>query len=829
MLPTAQSPGEDSMANSLPDSAAAVVIGGGIMGCSTAYHLAKLGARNVVLIERSKLTSGTTWHSAAQVRQLRSTISLTQLTQYSAKLYASLAQETGQETGWRQCGSISIATNPDRLVHIRRQASLARAFGIEVHEIDTAELRDLWPVLNVDDVIGAVYSPSDGRVNPSDVCAALIKGARAHGARIYEDTAVTGFQSMAGRVSAVQTTGGTIRTDRVAVCAGLWSRQVAGLAGVWAPLHACEHFALITKPIAGIDRMMPILGDHDGHMYMREESQGLLVGCFEPNARPIALEQLPADFSFDLLSEDWQHFEPIMKLALHRVPALEDAEVRMLLNGPESFTPDGAFLLGEAPALGGFFLGCGMNSMGIASGGGAGRALAEWMLAGEPTMDLWAVDIRRFGRFHNNLNVVRERAAEHLSRHYVLSTPGHEAASVRDLRLSPLHHCLAEKGAWFGERAGWERPNVFLPGSNGSAPALRFGRPAWHEAVAKEHQAARQAVALFDQSQFGKLLIQGRHAEAFLQRLCAGDMAVPPGRAVYTPMLNQRGGYESECVVMRLDERRFMLITGAAQAVRDYHWLESHLSDGEFVTLTDITAGLGVIGIMGPKSRDLLRCISSADFSNAAFPYFSHREIDIGNTVARAARLSYVGELGWEIYLPTDQAVTLYRQIEAAGEAFGLRDGGSFAMAGLRLEKGFCSWGHDIGPDDTPLEAGLGFSLGATKETDFIGRQAILRQRDQGLEKRRVIVLAEDPELHLMGGEPILADGKILGRTTSVAYGHTIARSLGMGFIRVAGQTIEELLSAACFELEVACRRLPATAQLEAPYDPTGARMRADG
>ena len=817
------------MSDAPPTQADTVVIGGGIIGCSTAYHLATGGCRDIVVLERSKLTSGTTWHSAALVRQLRSTIALTQLTQYSARLYASLAGETGQETGWHQCGSLSIATNADRHTHIRRQASLARAFGIEVHEVDRAEIQKLWPIANTDDVIGGVLSPSDGRVNPSDVCAALVKGAKAKGARICEDTPVTGFAIANGRVVGVKTDHGDIACGRVALCAGLWSREVAALAGVSAPLYACEHFALITKPIDGVSRGMPILGDHDAHMYIREESGGLLVGCFEPNAKPIATGDLPRDFSFDLLNEDWDHFEPIMEGALHRVPALHHAEARMLLNGPESFTPDNGFLLGEAPELGGFFLGCGMNSMGMASGGGVGRALAEWMLEGEATMDLWPIDVRRFGAVRYGLEALRERAAETLSLHYALSFPGREPATARNLRLTPVHERLAAKGAWFGARAGWERPNFFRIEGADKPPELRFGEPSWFGAVAGEHEAARHAVALFDQSPLGKLSVEGADAEPFLQRLCANDIGVEPGRAVYSPLLNRRGGYESDVVVLRLSETEFLLVTGTTQAGRDRHWLTTHIGEDDRVAITDATAASAVLSVAGPRSRDLLRRVSAADFSNAAFPYFTHREIEVGDTVGRAARLSYVGELGWEIYVPAERALGLYDLLCEAGEEFGLRDAGTFAMAGLRLEKGYCAWGHDIGPDDTPLEAGNGFAVKPDKAIPFLGREAYLRQRDAGVAKRRVMVIAEDGDVFLQGGEPIVVDGGIVGHVTSAAYGHTVGASVGMGFVKLGGGTVEELLSGARVEVEVACRRVAARALCEPPYDAEGKRSRQDG
>lgn len=811
-----------------PSHAQIVVIGGGVIGCSTAYHLAKIGRADVVLLERSKLTSGTTWHSAAMVRQLRSTASLTRLTSYSASLYASLGEETGQETGWRQCGSLSIATHPDRMTHILRQASLARAFDVEVHEVSVDEIRRLWPLAYTADVIGGVLSPSDGRVNASDLCSALVKGAKALGARIFEDTRVTGISVANGRVAGVDTEAGSVSCETVVVCAGLWSREVAASAGASVPLHACEHYALITQPIEGVQPSMPILGDHDNHIYIRDEVGGLLIGCFEPKARAIDLSDLPRDFCFDLLNEDWDHFEPIMANALHRIPALADAEVRTLINGPESFTPDGNFLLGEAPELRGLFVGCGMNSIGVASGGGVGRALAEWIVAGEPTMDLWAVDIRRFGRFRDNTPMLRERAAESLALHYAIGYPGREPSTARNLRLTPLHPRLAAKGAWFGERAGWERASFFVPAGRTVSMQLTYSRPSWFDCVADEHHAARETVALFDQSTLGKLLVQGRDAERFLQRLCANDVGVAPGRVVYTPLLNRRGGYESDVVVLRVEEDVFMVVTGAAQPVRDLHWLTRHVEPHEFATVTDVTSGYAVLAVMGPNARELMRRISSQDFSNDAFPYLTHRAIEVGRTVARAVRISYVGELGWEIYVPTDAALPLYDLVCEAGADLGLRDAGAFALGSLRIEKGYCSWGHDIGPDDTPLEAGMAFTVKVGKKIPFIGREAILEQRDRGPERRRILVAVEDPAVLLQGSEPIVVDGDIVGYTTSAAFGHTVGRSVGMGFVHLHGRPVKELVEAACVELEVASRRVPARASLRALFDPSGGRRLVD-
>jgi glycine cleavage system aminomethyltransferase T/glycine/D-amino acid oxidase-like deaminating enzyme len=763
------------MSETVPQAARIVIIGGGVVGCSTAFHLAREGERDVVLLERSKLTCGTTWHSAAMVRQLRSTSSLTRLAQYSAQLYSTLEAETGLGTGWMGCGSLSIANNPDRLHHIRRQASLARAFGIEVEEIGADEIRRLWPIAHTSDLMGGILSPSDGRVSASDLCASLIRDARGKGVRVFEDTPVSGFSINNGRIAGV-----------------------------------------------------PILGDHDGGMYIRDEGGGLMVGCFEPNARPVDMQDLPKDFSFDLLGENWEQFEPVMGGAIHRIPDLESAQVRMLLNGPESFTQDNAFLLGEAPELGGFFMCCGMNSVGVASSGGAGRALAEWVLAGEATMDLTSVDVRRFARVRNSLDLVRARSAEVLSSHYQVAYPGREMNTGRNLRLTPLHHRLAAHGALFGERAGWERASWFSPQGTSVCNELTFDRPLWHDCVAREHRAAREGVALFDQSTFGKLLVQGADTVEFLQRVCAGDVDVPVGRIVYTPMLNQRGGFESDLVAQRIGDDSYMLITGAAQPVRDAHLLRRQLRAREFVTVTDMSSAFAVLGVMGPASRRLLARLSKAAFDNVAFPYMSHAEIDIAGTVARAARISYAGELGWELHVPCEAAVPLYDALWEAGQDLGLINAGTAALAGLRLEKGYCSFGHDIGPDDTPLEAGLSFACKLHGSLPFIGREALERQREAGVSRRRVVLAAVDPQVQLLGNEPIIVDGEIVGHTSSAAYGHSVGRAVAMGYIRLEGRGFSSLLRDGDFEVEVALERVPVSASRRALVDPGGERLRAD-
>ncbi len=814
------------MTDSPPAQASVVVIGGGVMGCSTLYHLAKLGVRDLILLERKQLTCGTTWHSAAQVRQLRSTNNLTQLIRYSAELYASLEAETGQSTGWTRTGSLSIATNADRLTHIRHQASLAKVFGVETHELSGAEAGELWPMMRSDDIIGAVYSPGDGRVNPSDLCAALIKGAKALGARVIEDTPVTGFSIHDGRVAGVGTAGGDIICETVVNCAGLWGRQVGAMAGVSVPLYACEHFYLLTKPIAGIGRHLPTLSDHDGYLYIRDEVDGILAGCFEPGAKALSLDGLPRDFAFDLLDEDWDHFEPMMHNAMHRIPALEHAQVKTLVNGPESFTPDGAFLLGQAPELKGFFVGCGMNSVGVASGGGAGRALAEWIVQGAPTRDLWSVDIRRFAPFHANETTLRQRIPEVLSLHYAISYPGREPQTARGLRTSAVHDRLAANGAQFGTRMGWERAAWFAAPNEPVTTPLAFGKPAWFDAEARECRAARNDVVLFDQSSFAKILVDGADAMPLLQSLCANDIDVAPGTIVYTGMLNERGGYESDLTVMRLSRERYLLVTGTGRAIRDLDWIRGAIASGDAVSVLDVTSSMAVFSVMGPKSRRLLQGLTPADLGNGAFPLYRIREIPLAGATVRAARLSYVGELGWELYVPVDMAPALYDELMAAGNSTGLINGGTHALSSLRIEKGYRAWGHEVTPDDSPLEAGLGFATKLRSDIPFVGRQALLDQRDSGLGRRLIHYKLDDGEVFLLGDEPLLCDGDIVGQTTSAAYGHSLGASVAMGYVNTDKRPLAAMIEDGVFEIECAAERSGITVSLLPFFDPSGKRMR---
>lgn len=816
------------MPASLPTHTRVVVIGGGIMGCSTLYHLAKLGVQDPILLERKRLTCGTTWHSAAQVRQLRSTSNLTQLIRYSTELYATLEQETGQSTGWSRSGSLSIATNADRLIHIRRQASLAKLFGVETHELSASEAAELWPMMRSDDIVAAVYSPDDGRVNPSDLCVALIKGAKARGARVYEDTAVTAIDVRDGRISGVRTAHGSVACEIVVNCAGLWGKQVAALASVSVPLYACEHFYLLTEPIDGLGGHLPTLSDHDAHLYIRDEVGGILVGCFEPDARALPLDRLPRDFCFDLLDEDWDHFEPMMVNAMHRIPALESAGAKALVNGPESFTPDGAFLLGETPELKGFFVGCGMNSVGVASGGGAGLALAEWIVEGRPSRELWSVDIRRFAPLHSSDAVLRERVPEVLGLHYATGYAGREPETARNLRTSPIHERLAAAGARFGTRFGWERATWFAEDHDPDPAPLRFGRPAWFDAQAREAHAARNGVAIFDQSSFAKILVEGDDSERVLQTLCANDVAVAAGKVVYTGMLNESGGYESDLTVMRLDRDRYWLITGTAQGVRDLDWIGAHIEARDRVSVVDVTPSLAVLGVMGPRSRQLLLRLGCGALDNAAFPLFSCRRLELGCTAVTAARLSYAGELGWELYVAADQAAALYDTLVSEGHDLDIRNGGTRALTSLRIEKGYRAWGHELGPDDTPIEAGLGFVTKLASGVPFIGREALMAQLERRPRRRLIHFKLDDPEIFILGDEPIVQAGDFVGQVTSADFGHSIGASVGMGYVDIEGRDLGTAIDDGSFEVELAADRHSISVSLTPLFDPAGERMRIE-
>lgn len=815
------------MAN-IPSKARVVIIGGGISGCSTAYHLAKLGWTDIVLLERKQLTSGTTWHAAGLIGQLRANQNMTRLAKYSADLYTKLEAETGLATGFRQCGSMTVALTAERREEILRQASLARAFGVEVNELSPAEVKAMYPHLETRDVVAGVHLPGDGQADPANIALALAKGARAGGARIIEQVKVTRVTQANGRVTGVdwQANGeqGHIAADMVVNCGGMWGRDLAAQNGVTLPLHACEHFYIVTEGIPGLTQL-PVLRVPDECAYYKEDAGKILLGAFEPVAKPWGMGGISEDFCFDQLPEDFDHFEPILEKAIARMPMLAEAGIHTFFNGPESFTPDDRYYLGEAPALKGYWVAAGYNSIGIVSSGGAGMALAQWMNDGEPPFDLWDVDIRRAQPFQRNRRYLKERVSETLGLLYADHFPYRQMATARGVRRSPLHEHLKARGAVFGEVAGWERANWFAAEGEPREYRYSWQRQNWFANQRAEHMALREGVGLIDMTSFGKIRVEGRDATAFLQRLCANDVDVAPGRIVYTQMLNARGGIESDLTVTRLSETAFFLVVPGATLQRDLAWLRRHLAD-EFVTITDVTAAEAVLCVMGPKSRDLLARVSPDDLSNAAHPFGTAREIEIGMGLARAHRVTYVGELGWELYVSTDQAAHVFEALEAAGADLGLKLCGLHAMDSCRIEKGYRHFGHDITDEDHVLEAGLGFAV-KTGKGDFIGRDAVLRKRDSGLARRMMQFRLTDPQPLLFHNEALLRDGQIIGIVSSGNYGHALGGAIGMGYVpcRTPGESAEAML-ASRYSIEVAGRVFEAEASLTPMYDPKAERTR---
>lgn len=815
-------------ATSLPTQAQVVIVGGGIIGCSVAYHLTKLGWKDVVLLEQGRLSSGTTWHAAGLVGQLRSHKNMTQLIQYSTELYATLEKETGLNTGWKQCGSVSIARTKERMTVLQRTAAMAQAFDIDAEIITPQKAQELWPIMQVDDVVGGVWLPGDGKANPTDLTQALAKGARMGGAKIFEKVQVTGITVQNGSATGVETDQGNIACEIVVNCAGQWAKALGRLCGVNVPLHSAEHMYVVTKGIDKVTSDLPVMRDPDGYIYCKEEVGGLVVGGFEPNAKPWGMDGIPQDFEFSLLPDDWEQFEILMESALHRIPALEKTEIRQFINGPESFTPDNNFILGEAPELRNFFVGAGFNSMGIASAGGAGKALAEWIVNGSPTMDLWPVDIRRFASFNGNDKWLHERVKEVLGLHYSMPWPNRELHSGRPFRRSPIYHILEEKGACFGSKMGWERPNWFAPEGVLPVTEYSFDRQNWFEYSAAEHKAARNAVAIFDQSSFSKFSVEGRDALAVLQRLCANDVDVANGVAVYTGMLNDRGGYESDFTVTRIGKDRFFIVTGSAQTVRDQDWIKKNTPVDAHVVVTDVTSQYACFGLMGPNARKLLQKVTDADLSNQAFPFSTMQEISIGFATVRAVRMTYVGELGWELYVPVEFAVGVYEALGKEGPEFGLRDAGYYALESLRVEKGFRAWSRELTPDYTPREAGLSFAVKMTKDVDFIGKNALELKSDQVLERRLVLFTLEDSDPLLHGGELILCNDKPVGDISSAAYGHTLGCAVGMGYVTIGGGVTKVFLETNEFQITIGGENFKTKAHLKTAYDPASLRVRSE-
>ena len=810
-----------------PTQARIVIIGGGIIGCSTAYHLVRLGWKDVVLLERNKLTSGSTWHAAGLVGQLRTSANITQLLKYSVELYDRLEAETGQATGWKRNGGLRLACNAERMTEIRRQATTAHSFGLEMELLNPKEALALWPIMDISDVVGAAFLPTDGQANPADIAQALAKGARAGGAQIIEDCPVSAIDVPGGAVTGVTTPQGRIRCDIVVNCAGQWARDVGRLAGVSVPLQSVQHQYLVTEVIAGVPRNLPTLRDPDRLIYFKEEVGGLVMGGYEPNPIPWALTGIPEGFHFALLDSNSDHFEPLMGQALARVPALETAGIKRFINGPESFTPDGNFILGEAPEVSNYFVGAGFNAFGIASAGGAGRALAEWVVAGEAPMDLWPVDLRRFGQLHRDRHWVLTRTLEAYGKHYTMAWPHEEYESGRPLRVSPLYERLKAQGACFGSKLGWERPNWFAPKGMEARDVYSYGRQNWFGPVGEEHRAARERVVIFDQTSFAKFLLVGPHAEAALSWIASNDVAKAPGSLVYTQMLNKRGGIECDLTVSRLSEDSYYIVTGTGFATHDFAWIKANVPGGLDVRLMDVTSAYAVLSLMGPKSREVLAAVADADVSNAAFPFGTWREIMIAGASVRALRVTYVGELGWELHLPVETAGAVYDALMAAGEKFGIANAGYRAIESLRLEKGYRAWGSDIGPDHTPLEAGLGWAVKLKKNTPFLGREALVAQAAKPLPKRLACFTVDDPDFVLLGRETIFRDGKQVVWLTGGGWGYTVAKNIGFGYVRNKDGVATDWLTSGRYELEVANERVAAELHMTALYDPTMARIKA--
>lgn len=813
----------------LPTHAQIVVIGGGIIGCSTAYHLARDHKCDVVVLEQNQLTSGSTWHAAGLVGQLRSSASITQVLKYSVALYQRLEDETGLATGWKMTGCLRLATNAERMIEYQRLATTARSFGMDMHLIGPDEVKKLWPLMDVSDLVGASFLPTDGQANPSDIAQSLAKGARMAGARFFEGIRVTGFGINRGRVTRVETNQGAIACDKVVNCGGQWARQIGAMAGVSVPLQPMKHQYIVTEPIPGLARDAPTLRDPDRRTYFKEDVGGLVMGGYEPNPQAWTTGDVDADFAFKLFDDDFDHFEPHMENAMARVPALREVGVKRMIHGPESFTSDGNFILGRAPECANFFVGAGFNAFGIASGGGAGWALAAWVANDEAPLDLWPVDIRRFSAIHADRDWLKERVIEATAKHYTIAFPHEEFESGRPRLTSPLYSRLKSLGAVFGSKLGWERANWFAPKGVEPRDVYAMGRQNWFEAVGMEHRAARERVAIFDESSFAKFELVGADVERVLDRLCAGDPTKAPGHVTYLQMLNSRGGIECDLTIARLATDRFFIVTGTGFRTHDGAWIRDAIRYDEDARLIDVTEARASLAVMGPRARDLLSLISSDDFSDAAFPCARCREVSIAGRAALAMRISYVGELGWELHMANEDAPTIFDALMKEGAPLGVAVAGYRAIESLRLEKAYRAWGADITANDNPYEAGLGFAVRLNRGADFVGREALVKQISAPLKKRFASFLCEREDVTLAGRETILRDGEPVGYLSSGGYGYTLGRPIGLGYLRNAEGVGDDWIASGHYELVVAGEREPCRVSLKPLYDPDGARMRGPG
>jgi sarcosine dehydrogenase len=811
-----------------------VIVGGGIAGTTLAYHLAALGAGRVLALEQNELAAGTTWHAAGAVGRMRVSPGLARLNHRSAAMYARMERETGMPTGWIEAGSYTIARTEERMTQLRRAGGMASRFGVDVEELDRSALARDWPFARFDDVVGGVWLPGDGVVDPVLLVRAIAEGARLHGAEIHEGVHVTGLAFEPGgnsgrpRVTGVETPSGPIEASRVVLCTGMWTPQIARAAGLAVPVQPVEHHYVMSNPVDGARDDMPVVRDPDGCIYFRGRDGALMLGAFQATSKPWDVDRVPDDFAFQLLEPDWAHFAPPLDEGLARLPGLRELGIARFVNGPESFTPDGNPIIGELPGVDGLFVCTGFNSSGLAYGGGVGEALAEWIVAGEPPFDLWALDVRRFSADHTRPEFLRTRGVEVLGTHMRMAYPNVEWEQGRGLRRSPLHDRLVQANACHGEKFGVERPNWFARDGTPARVSYSFERPGWFEDVRAEHVATRERASVFDMSSFGKLEVVGADALTLLQTACANDVDVPPGTIVYTAMLTKRGTFASDLTVLRLADERFLVVTGTAQRVADREWLHERTPDGADVRIVDVTEDWAVLGLMGPHSRDILGELCHSDLSDAAFPFSTAQDVEIAGIGCRALRITYVGELGWELQVPRYRAVALYDALRRSAGPDALANAGYYSINSLRLEKGYRQWGADITANDTPLEAGLSFAVAWDKEPRFHGRDALFEQRDRGLSRRLVSLLLDDPEPMLWGGERVFVDDDCVGYTTSGAYGYSLGAAVGLGYVEPDTEPItEDTLAGMRFEVDIAGARLPARASLRPLFDPDRARILA--
>ena len=803
----------------MEEQAQVVIIGGGITGCSIAYHLARRGWTDVFVLEKGELTSGSTWHAAGLVGQLRSSRNVTRMLKHSVDLYATLEEETGQSTGWKQVGGLRLASSADRMLELKRSATTARSFGLEMHLLSPQEALKLFPIMSLDGVVGAAYLPTDGYADPASVAQALAKGARDLGVRFQRNVRVADLTVAEENVTHVVTDHGTVQAQVVVNAAGMWAREIGRMVGVDVPLIPVQHQYLVTDNIPGLQEGLPTLRDPDRLVYYKEEAGALAMGGYEANPIPWSVGGIPTSFGQELLTPDYDHFEPLSTLAMERTPILETVGIRQMINGPEAFTPDGHFIMGRAPELRNFYVAAGFNAHGIAAGGGVGRMMAEWITEGEPSLDLWEVDIRRFGSHHSSLQYVKERTCELYGKHYSIAWPADEHATARGLRRSPLYHALREKGAVYGERFGWERPNWYAVGGEAPRDEKTFGRPSWFEAVGEEHRAVREAVGIFDQTSFSKIEVRGPGAFDYLQWLAANDIGKPPGGLTYTQLLNERGGIECDLTIARLADDVFYIVTGTAFGVHDLSWIRKHMPRDGSVVASDVTSSRAVLNVCGPRSRALLEKVSDNDFTPDGFPFGQCREVHIGYAPVRALRVTYVGELGWELHIPTEYALHVYETLWGAGEDLGVVDAGYRAIESLRLEKGYRYWSTDLTADYSPYEAGLGFCV-ALESGDFQGREVLLEEKKAGL-KRRLCCFTLTEQRFLHGGETITRQGEVLGVLTSGGWGYTVGKTIAYGYVPAA------LAREMDFEIEVLGEPVAAKRHKRALYDPERTKILA--